>query len=378
MERWGKVAKCGYLCYTIVIKIRMRSFLNGEIMKELFLHAARLLQEDRDLILVTVLMNNGSTPRGAGARMLVYGENRYEGTIGGGMVEYLAQQKALQLLREHRSLEKSYQLGAAKDSETGMICGGNIQVYFQFISGNDGKAQALFERLAEIWNHCENGYFILEMKRNDEWEMGLCENGRFSGIQTFDMDGIRRTRTTYQETEGRKLFIEPLIIPGKVYVFGAGHVAQATVPVLRRVGFSCVVVDDRQELLREELFPDAERLVCCEYENVGDYIELHGNDYAVIMTRGHRYDYEMQVFALKSAPFYIGVMGSRRKIAIMTEKLLKEGFSMEEIQSCHMPIGMEIKADTPEEIAVSVAGELIRERAGRYGRRAENGSKIHS
>lgn len=103
-------------------------------------------------------------------------------------------------------------------------------------------------------------------------------------------------------------------------------------------------------------------------ERIGDYVAIRPQDYVCVMTRGHQYDYYVQKQALALKPCYLGVMGSKNKICVVTERLLADGFSAEEIQSCHMPIGLAIHAETPAEIAVSVAGEMIALRAERMGK----------
>ena len=148
-----------------------------------------------------------------------------------------------------------------------------------------------------------------------------------------------------------------------MYVFGGGHVAQELVPVLAHVGFRCVVMDDREEFANPQVFPQAKRTVVGDLERISDYVQITERDYVCVMTRGHQFDYYVQRQALAAKPRYIGVMGSRNKIKVTTEKLLADGFTLEEIQFCHMPIGTNILAQTPAEIAISVAGELICVRA---------------
>ena len=103
-------------------------------------------------------------------------------------------------------------------------------------------------------------------------------------------------------------------------------------------------------------------------ERIGDYVSIRPQDYVCVMTRGHQFDYYVQKQALALKPCYLGVMGSKNKIRVVTERLLEDGFSNEEIKACHMPIGLGIHAETPQEIAVSVAAEMISVRAERLGK----------
>ena len=156
---------------------------------------------------------------------------------------------------------------------------------------------------------------------------------------------------------------------GTVYIFGGGHVAQELVPVLAHVGFRCVVYDDRAEFANPQVFPQAAETIVGDLEHIGDRVAIGPQDYVCVMTRGHQFDYYVQKQAMELGPCYIGIMGSRSKIRVVTEKLLEDGFTREEIEGCHMPIGTAIGAETPAEIAVSIAGELIHIRALREGRR---------
>ena len=166
---------------------------------------------------------------------------------------------------------------------------------------------------------------------------------------------------TYIKTEGS--FLLPLPVQDRAIVFGAGHCTQALVPLLSKVGFRVTVMDNRQELAKPELFPDAENIVCGDFAKVSDYILLSASDYVVIMTNGHSHDLDVQKQILKNPPVYVGVIGSKSKKAFVNQKLRDAGFADEIIQKVHSPIGTEIKAVTPEEIAISIAGEMIYERA---------------
>ena len=154
------------------------------------------------------------------------------------------------------------------------------------------------------------------------------------------------------------VYTEPLTQPGRVYLFGAGHVGQALVPVLEYVGFAVTVYDPRQELA--ERFSD---VICAPYAELEDHITLTPYDSVVVMTPGHMADFEVLHRILRHPLSYIGCIGSRNKAAKTRDLLRQEGFSEEAIASVHLPIGLPILAQTPAEIAISIAGEMIRCRA---------------
>jgi xanthine dehydrogenase accessory factor len=166
--------------------------------------------------------------------------------------------------------------------------------------------------------------------------------------------------------EGDKTwFAEPLVRAGFVYIFGGGHVAQELVPLLNHLDFRCVVFDDREEFTRRELFPGAVDVVRGDFQNIAAGISIGPQDYAVVVTRGHVSDYDAEAFALRSPARYIGVIGSRTKLAFVSGRLRALGFTDEDLNAerVHAPIGLDIKSETPAEIAVSIAGELILVRA---------------
>ena len=197
--------------------------------------------------------------------------------------------------------------------------------------------------------------------------MGLYRRGETLGMDLpEEMDKSFGVKALQREAGGRKYYVEPLVQAGTVYVFGGGHVAQELVPVLAHVGFRCVVMDDREEFANLQVFPQAKRTVVTVERCVSDYVQITERDYVCVMTRGHQFDYYVQRQALAAKPRYIGVMGSRNKIKVTTEKLLADGFTLEEIQFCHMPIGTNILAQTPAEIAISVAGGADLRACGEY------------
>lgn len=148
---------------------------------------------------------------------------------------------------------------------------------------------------------------------------------------------------------------------GRVYLFGGGHVGQALVPVLASVDFRVTVYDNRKELVNGNFFPQAEEVIYGNYKQIS--VTLTENDYVVIMTPGHQGDFDVLKQVLRHKLRYVGCIGSRHKIARTQELLRQAGISEEVIASVHAPIGLPILAQTPAEIAISIAAEMIRCRA---------------
>ena len=314
------------------------------------------------LVLVTVIASSGATPRGAGARMLVGKEGRICGTIGGGAVEYRSEQIAAKVLEDKTSLGQDFTLTKDDVQNLGMICGGACDVFFHYLPAGDihtimlcEEAEAQFQKGSNLW---------LLTQLGEKGQMGLySDNLGFRGILVSEELKLSR----HPERLG-DLFAEQINASGKVYVFGGGHVAQELVPVLSHVGFRCVVMDDRVEFTKKELFPGAEEVICGDLQNIGDYMTIGNDDYVCVMTRGHAYDTVVQAQVLKCRPTYCGVIGSAFKAAGV-RKTLKEEYGLldEELDLVTTPIGLNIKGETPAEIAISIAAQMILHRAERNG-----------
>ena len=320
------------------------------------------LEHGQALVLVTVIASSGATPRGAGARMLVGKEGRICGTIGGGAVEYRSEQIAAKVLEEKASKGHDFTLTKDDVQNLGMICGGACDVFFHYLPAGDihtimlcEEAEAQFQKGSNLW---------LLTQLGEKGQMGLYSDSLgFWGILVSEELKLSR----HPERLG-DIFAEQINASGRVYVFGGGHVAQELVPVLSHVGFRCVVMDDREEFARPELFPGAEEVICGDLTHLKDYLSIGNEDYVCVMTRGHAYDTVVQAQVLKCRPTYCGVIGSAFKAAGV-RKTLKEEYGLldEELDLVTTPIGLNIKGETPAEIAISIAAQMILHRAERNG-----------
>lgn len=340
-------------------------------MKKLFETIKQQLAQGNDVVLVTVIASSGSTPRGAGARMVVTKDGRIYGTIGGGAVEYKSTQMAAEALEKKQSKIQDFILAPNQVADLGMICGGNVTMYFRYIPYTDTDFAKLINHLICLYDQGETSWLLTDLSEGNEGQMGVYGiHSDLFGIEHSDCDlkEVLVNRTQHIKLNGREYYAEELVHSEIVYIFGGGHVAQELVPVLTHIGFRCVVADDRKEFSSKELFPNAERTILSDFKNIGKDITLTEDDAVCIMTRGHACDTDVLLQAVKTPVHYIGVMGSKHKIAAVTKILRENGTSEERIAGIHMPIGLAVKAETPAEIAVSIAAELILERAERFGK----------
>jgi xanthine dehydrogenase accessory factor len=158
-----------------------------------------------------------------------------------------------------------------------------------------------------------------------------------------------------------EFLIEPLALGEKLYVFGGGHVALPLVQLAAKVGFSIIVIDDRNEFVSAERFPEAYQCIQAKPGKYAEELKLSDNDYVVIVTPGHKDDYAVLRGVIKKPAKYLGMIGSKVKRQEIYDKLKStDGVSEKELKKVHCPIGLEIGSETPEEIAVSIVAELIK------------------
>ncbi len=306
-------------------------------MQSIFAKLLYELEKHHDAVLVTIIHESGSTPRGEGAQMLVTDQGSQVGTVGGGNAENLSILRARELIAQRRSDIHEYKLHRNDTEDIGAVCGGDMTILFSFIPGTDAAWAALAADLLQR---------IV---------------GHRSGCLALPLDGSVGYLTDSAENAGA--FTMPLAVGERALLFGAGHCALALAPVLRSVGFRVTVFDDRADLLTPERYPSAERLICGDFGQIDRYLTTTDQDYIVIMTSGHTHDFTVQEQVLRRDFAYAGVIGSRSKTAFVNQRLRDAGVAEDAIARVHTPIGTAIKAVTPEEIAVSIAGEMIYERA---------------
>lgn len=179
-------------------------------------------------------------------------------------------------------------------------------------------------------------------------------------------DGLREVRA---DGETLELYLEVRRPVQELIVVGAGHIAQPMAHVGALLGFKVTVLDDRPDFATRERFPDADRLIRADFSDPFADIPLNERSHILLVTRGHKYDYDCLVRALRTdpPPAYIGMIGSRRRVRATFVQLVDENFSMDLIERIHAPVGLDVGAETPEEIAVAVAAELVMVRRGGTG-----------
>ena len=333
-------------------------------MKQMLKNMETRLLAGEALVLVTVTASSGATPRGAGARMLVGRNGRICGTIGGGAVEYRSEQIALQVLEKKVSGQQDFSLTREDVQNLGMICGGDVNVFFHYIPEGDPETLALVREARRLFETGEALWLISDISHGGTLSLYTKIEGVLGkAVPQWVLSQLPRQPKLLQQ-DSESYCVEQIHGSGRVYIFGCGHVSQELEPVLTHVGFRCVVMDDREEFARRELFPTAEEVKLVDFRKIADYVTIGEEDYVCIMTRGHAFDTVIQAQVLRCKPCYVGVIGSRKKAAGVRQTLKTEyGLSEAELDLVTTPIGIEIAAETPAEIAISIAGQMIQIRA---------------
>jgi len=179
---------------------------------------------------------------------------------------------------------------------------------------------------------------------------------------TFDLNQDPKYDTGLVCGGTLEIFVEPILPPADLYIFGAGHVAKSLYKVARIAGFDVTVVDDREAYANRERFPEAQQVIADDFEKAASQLAPSESSYIVIVTRGHRDDMRMLRWAVQTPARYVGMIGSKRKTITIFKELQAEGVPAHLFDRVHAPVGLDIGAITPEEIAVSITAELIAKR----------------
>lgn len=330
-------------------------------MKKMYREILTQLKQNNDVVLASIYKSVGSTPRSQGAKMACFENGTTVGTVGGGAVEFDCTKKASQLFKTKASYKKQYTLNNDTAASIGMVCGGVAYIYFQYIESNK-KNIAIFERIDELLANNTRSWLISKITDN-ETLLGVfdAENGLSFLEPDTDIKPLCNNTPTLSSDEC--YFAEPLTQCGIVYIFGGGHVSQALVPLLSMTDFVAVVFEDSEKFADKALFPTAQNVINASFFEIDKHINITEDDYAVVLTRGHKSDNEVVRQILSKHPSYLGVIGSKKKVSFMHDYLAQCGFSKVEIERIKSPIGLSIGAQTPSEIAVSIVAELISHRS---------------
>lgn len=354
-------------------------------MKSIYHRLIEQTEQERACVLATIIRQSGAAPRGLGARCLILEDGSLVGTIGGGLLEAQTLQAAKSVLESGVPQQIHFSLKGSEVARTDMLCGGEVDVYLEPISPADKRLVTLYREVVRCHDQGVLGIVATGTDPN-QWQPGagpkffLDRNGkvlekRLEGEISVHLPPEYLTRvleqrkpllfTSKSQEIDVEVFLEPILSDPVLFIFGAGHVSRDIAPIASRVGFQVIVIDDREEFANQEHFPDATEVCLHPFDNAVREFPVDEDSYLVIVTRGHLHDKVVLAQCLKTSAKYVGMIGSKRKRNMIYEALLEEGFTREDISRVHSPIGIDIQAETPAEIAVSIVAELIQVRAGK-------------
>jgi len=353
-------------------------------MKSLYQAVARSLADQEPVIMATVVASQGSTPRKAGAKMAIFKDGTTMGSVGGGVVEAAVARAAGEFWSQGGALIKDYNLEQSGGSPTGMICGGEQRVLLALIRPG-GAEQDIFRTLAGQGRETAPRYLVAclagQGPRFAEARVGVMDGqGAVSGFSPDPAarDALQQALAEgswpcFRQWAGGACFVEKAVSQGTVYIFGSGHVARPTLALAAKVGFETVVLDDRPDFANSTHFPESDRITVLEtFDDALPNLSIDDDAYLILVTRGHAMDQNLLEQALATPAAYIGMIGSRKKIAACFGNLRKRGWQERDLDRVYTPIGLDIGSDTPEEIAVSIVAELIQVRARLAGKKFRN------
>ena len=353
-------------------------------MKNIYLQLLDHQSDILKLVLATVTRTLGSTPQKPGSSALFDLKGLKGGTVGGGVVEGRVQKHAIKAILSKKSGHFRFNLANDISNKEEAICGGQIDV---LIDANLNNSLSIFQQVKRSIENRIPGVLITMITRfsdetvlinrywmNDTFKPAIPEEFIvriepivINMLSEGNPSDYRELELTIQEEEPSSLFfLEPIFPPALLVIAGAGHIGKALAHLAKRLDFEVTVIDDRSEYANCENIPEADHILV---KNIGEaFQELKKSDdtYVVIVTRGHKDDAAALKPCISSDLAYVGMIGSRNKIAAMRVRFLDDKWTTpDQWDRIHAPVGLDIKSQTVEEIAVSIAAQLVMVRNGK-------------
>lgn len=350
-------------------------------MRELLDELNRVIRLGQPVVYTVLVETRGSTPQKPGAAMLVFEDGSQFGTLGGGCVEADVKRRALQLLDNGSREILSFQLDHQSGWDDGLICGGRMKMlvdpirpgddvsYFetfqaQLTAGIGCTEAVIFEAVDSDASGAVGDRFLFDR----QGEMIACRCVEFgdtesektiTAIPSILQSELRSLEQRRRPYVSQGIAFLPVMKQCKLVIVGGGHVGQMVAEFAGQSGFEIWVTDDREQYCSPERFPRAKQLIVAEIDDAVSQIDFDENTFCIIVTRGHSQDGVALSLIAKTAAYYVGMIGSKRKIKLIFEELLRTGIPRDALQRVHAPLGFQIGSQTVPEIAVSIVAELI-------------------
>jgi xanthine dehydrogenase accessory factor len=339
----------------------------------------RWRRQGEQVAIATVVATRRSAPRPIGSKLGVSGRGELAGSVSGGCVENEVYGAAREVLAGGPSRLLTYGISDDLALEVGLPCGGEIDVFV------DAPDEAVLERLLRTAEHGERAvhFTILEGPESGS-ELLVLEGGETAGSGPAELAAhaetlIRGKRSQILELEGRTVFADVVGPPPRVLIFGAVDTAEALCRACSMIGWQPIVADARARFATAERIPSADKLIVGWPEEVLERVRPDHDTAIVVLTHEEKFDVPALVGGLATEAFYVGAMGSRRAQERRRERLLEAGVDEAELERIFGPSGLDLGAQSPQETALSILGEILAVRAGRGGGHLkEAGGRIHA
>lgn len=328
------------------------------------------LKRNEAIVMVTRLKKNESSQGKAGEKMLITENLKRVGSLGEGLVNAKIIQIAARVFKTRIDQIEVFSFMENASSSEGEDQGGKIEVFFEYCDIIDQETGIFYEQFNRLFQEKKDFLVVTEIPDDNylnkkKW---IYTETNFYGRENDEIHEelieLRQNFLEYQYKEAfiyrEKYLVEPFFFNEKVIIFGAGYLGQILVELCKLLDFYVIVVDDQAAFARRERFEKADKIMVIPfYESIRKHLLIDDQTYVLIMTRGHLNDQEILGQVLHTQAKYIGMIGSRIKRNRIFQKLLKNGLSDDELARVHSPVGLKIAGETPEEIAISIAAELV-------------------
>jgi xanthine dehydrogenase accessory factor len=335
-------------------------------MRDILLDLDHWRAENKSIALATVIQTWGSSPRRAGAKMAITPDGGITGSVSGGCVEGAVFEEGVESLKKNQP--KLLHFGVADETawEVGLACGGSIDIFVKPLDTN------LFTPLRSTLIEEKPAVLVTVVKGSNELlghEMLVRDDGSVSGSLSDDLNAtaLNLAKETLANGESRRamlnenveVFAEAILPPPTLIAVGGVHITIALMALAKTLGYRTVVVDPRTAFGNEERFPNVDQLIPLWPQEAFKQIPITRSTAVAMLTHDPKLDDPALKVALPSPAFYIGALGSKTTQAKRRQRLLDVGITEEQLNRLHGPIGLEIGAGTPEEIAMSIMAEIV-------------------
>ncbi|PJA96686.1 MAG: hypothetical protein CO129_05230 [Ignavibacteriales bacterium CG_4_9_14_3_um_filter_34_10] len=305
-------------------------------------YALDSIDKKNNLILLIVADASLSSPGRTGFKMIVDKSKNTFGTIGGGIMEKQMIDFAAEMFSNHKKyyIKRLQHSNGSKLENSGLICGGFETIIFRKINSDDKN---ILRQVVDSFTNKSESYISMA---NDGLKI---INSSLPNDKTFNY--VNDDEWSYREKIGT---------PYTIYIIGGGHVGKAVSDAMKLLGFYIVIFDHRKDIFTMIQNTSADEKIIADYSLVGNYINENEKSFIVICTPRHDGDKTALLSVINKKVKYIGMMGSKKKIKTIFDEIKKTGISEELIDTIHSPIGLEIYSETPSEIAISIAAEIIK------------------